>query len=364
MINHIRLIDLDCEAQRGLLVQLRHYAFQIRYEVNTGQSLQGKTTSLDDLYMLVPVIKALHVTHQTSEVRQPAAGGAAGAGDTRAAWELRAAARRFDAAMLNSALESIQALVLARYERWDLFGKEIAPGIWALLVTSANLTFVGVLLMQSGHFTMDFAMCTLTVLSICAILFVLSDLDQFHTGAIRIDVSAMDQVFAEDRRRRKDFGEDFSSSPVVGEAWEGVRSGGGHDRRHDSSWSNIGHRLRRQSETQWGSSQRFSEDLVKTGVHDRRRGSVLGVLGVSDAGEEQAGSQHNGTVYSITRKLSHSLHESKAYGDAAVATESAGVTISRPGVRAGNTGEEQEDGDETTVVEVVSIDECYNSNLN
>ena len=51
------------------------------------------------------------------------------------------------------------------------------------------------LLVQSSHFNMDFLMCALTVLSMCMILFVLSDLDQFHTGGITIDVSGIDFCF-------------------------------------------------------------------------------------------------------------------------------------------------------------------------
>jgi hypothetical protein len=180
LVNLIRLVDLDHEAQLDLLTHLRAYAFQIRHEILTGEAVQ-EVGALDDLYRVVPIVKDLHVFgHSSAKEEEHQLSGA----------------QRFDANMLDASLEAIQALNIARYSQWDLFDKKIHPIIWLLLILSANLTFFGVLLMQSGHITHDFMMCLCTVVSICCVMSTLSDLDQFHAGFIRIDVSRIDLIFA------------------------------------------------------------------------------------------------------------------------------------------------------------------------
>ncbi len=66
LVNLIRLIDFDMETQRELLVRLRHYAFQIRHEIRTGEVMNA-SHSVDDLYALIPVVKKLvTIEHHTS----------------------------------------------------------------------------------------------------------------------------------------------------------------------------------------------------------------------------------------------------------------------------------------------------------
>ena len=251
LVNLVRLIDLDTEAQRAVLVQLRSYAFAIRFEVTSGQTLRT-ASSLDDLYMVVPVIKALQVANDAANDGHKGEHGGDhvnNEGNTDATNAIQVSAARFDMTMLNSALESIQALLQARYERWSLFSRNISPRLWILLIVSANLTFFGVLLVQSSHFYMDFLMCTLTVLSMCMILFVLSDLDQFHTGGIRIDVSQIDSVFG-------------SELPAM---MVGVNAGIAKEKDiagASSADMHLSARLRRMSEIQWGSSRDFACRMV------------------------------------------------------------------------------------------------------
>jgi hypothetical protein len=175
LVNMIRFIEFDADTQRALLVRLRHYAFQIRREVRSGEILNDAGHSTDDLYALVPFIKKL-VT----------------AGDASSFAESSVA---FDREILNSSLESIKSLLEARYERWDLFSKNIHWLVKSLLIFSANLTFFGVSMMQSGSARIDFLYCSVTIVSIGAIMAALSDLDQFFTGFIRLDVSRLDRMF-------------------------------------------------------------------------------------------------------------------------------------------------------------------------
>ena len=198
LVNLIRLIDFDVSTQRNLLVRLRHYAFQIRHECLTGEVLSS-SHSVDDLYALIPYIKKLVTTERrgapsnnvTADVAADVAADAT-ADATATAGESSVA---FDREMLNSSLESIKSLLEARYERWDLFSKNIHGCLKLLLIISANLTFFGVSLMQSGSPRIDFLYCTLTIVSIAVIMAALSDLDQFFTGFMKLDTAKLEILF-------------------------------------------------------------------------------------------------------------------------------------------------------------------------
>jgi len=190
LVNLIRLIDFDVSIQRDLLVRLRNYAFQIRHECLTGEVLNAGH-SVDDLYALIPYVKQLVTGTGTGTNTNRSTNTAGSGNDDDSSTDSVA----FDREMLNSSLESIKSLLEARYERWDLFSKSIHGCLKLLLVLSANLTFFGVSLMQSGLPKLDFLYCTLTIVSIAFIMAALSDLDQFFTGFIKLDVSKLEVLF-------------------------------------------------------------------------------------------------------------------------------------------------------------------------
>eukprot|EP00949_MAST-11_sp_MAST-11-sp1_P002669 g2669.t1 len=204
LVNLIRLIDFDMETQRELLVRLRHYAFQIRHEIRTGEVMNA-SHSVDDLYALIPVVKKL-VT-----IEHHAMGTTDNNGDTASDNSVA-----FDKEMLNSSLESIKSLLEARYERWDLFSKNIHSCLKWLLILSANLTFFGVMLMQSGSSRIDFLYCCLTIVSIACIMAALSDLDQFFAGNMKIETSDLDHLFH--------FSGSASGDEEAIESWEPLRA--------------------------------------------------------------------------------------------------------------------------------------------
>ena len=104
-----------------------------------------------------------------------------------------------DMAELNGAvaevmLSTIGDLCNFRYERWNWSRKSIPLVLWFLIILTSLLMFFGVLLLQSGWIQLDSWFCLLTVAAMSALIYCLADVDQTHTGFMRIPYDRLDQL--------------------------------------------------------------------------------------------------------------------------------------------------------------------------
>eukprot|EP00873_Tetraselmis_striata_P005700 jgi/Tetstr1/425964/TSEL_016314.t1 len=171
----VQTVSVEPEAITAMLESLEHYTSQCRYEMTTGVMCyeNEQVEVMTKLYAIVPALQ--HVVQRKDH------------DDSRAYAQL-------SGAISEVMLSTIGELCNLRYQRWSQSQKHIPVILWAFITLSSMLMFWGVMMMQSGWANLDITLCALTVVGICIMIYCLADVDQTHTGLMRIPVDRLDEL--------------------------------------------------------------------------------------------------------------------------------------------------------------------------